>query len=184
MIHLTLRRTMLALLILLSAWQVPRLAADPVTIQYTLSNVGELAGDVNRFRFDYTVTNNLAAPLTDFLIYFDFGPGPDPQMRSLRVESDVADWDEIAIQPSAPMLDGYFEALATGSGLAIGGRLGGFACSFDWIGVGTPFGPQSFEIYDVDFNMIAAGRTTPIPAPSSVSLCMMGLTALLVRRRR
>ncbi len=154
--------------------------ADMTRIEYALTDVAEQAGDTDRWMFEYTVFNLELASLDDFVINFEFGPGIDPEIRSLVVEADVAGWTEEVYEPSAIQLGGMFEAWAETSGLAAGEQLGGFRVSFDWLGAGLPPGSQLYEIYDAGFNVIDSGWTVAggpvVPAPPAVVLALIGLS--------
>jgi hypothetical protein len=171
------------ILLVFLIWLAPYAAAT--TISFTTANV---SGDI--WQYQYSVTNDsLLGPIDEFTIYFDKNG-----FSNLNVEASPAAWDSIAIEPDLEIpSDGFFDSLATGSGIAPGATLGGFAVSFQYLGLGTP-GSQPFQIVDPsDFNVIDSGLTTPagvtppppsVPEPGSIALMALGLAALARSRAR
>ena len=94
----------------------------------------------------------------------------------------TTEWDELVVQPD-PILtdDGFYDALATGDGIAQGASFAGFTAQFDWLGTGEP-GAQLFEIIDPDtFETIYSGQT--VPEPTALTLLMLGAALTATRRR-
>jgi hypothetical protein len=161
-----------------------------MAISYNLVNIG-----TNRWEYQYSVGNNLlAAPIEEFSIYFDLGPGFNVLHTDLTITGLPADWDGLLLPPDSGIPhSGLFDALAIGGrGIGPNELLDGFAVQFTYHGLGSP-GPQRFEIIDpVIFNTLESGFTfegspPPVAAsePSSLALLLAAaLGALLLTRRR
>jgi hypothetical protein len=149
-------------------------AASPVEINFVATQV-----TAERWQYTYTVENvSLASNIAEFTIWFDYGLYSNLALPA--VELGPGGWSEVVVQPD-PLLhdDGFYDALATGGGLAPGGSETGFAVLFDWHGAGAPAG-QRFDIVDpVTFTTIYSGVTVPEPA-SGLILALLGLS---LRRR-
>ena len=129
-----------------------------MTISYTLTNIS-----ANRYRYDYTVTNDGSLPGAAAVnwIYILFASTPiDLQpdgipdhtiYDNVAVAASPANWDVILQPPTLSFggADGVLDALALpGPGVASGNSLGGFSVAFDWWGPGLP-GAQPFAIWDL-----------------------------------
>lgn len=168
-------------------WWKPRIAgaciylfaahcATSATIVYETQSLGG-----NRWEYSYTVTNNsLGAPLEQFTIYFDRAI-----FSNLAVTATPPDWDSLVVQPDPELpADGFFDSLAVGSGLPIGGGINGFAVSFDFSGPGEP-AEQIFEVVDPDtFEVLESGSTPAVPAPPAGIAMITALLAVAGRLRR
>lgn len=152
--------------------------AQATTITYNVQNI---AG--NTWEYIYTVDNDtLSVDIGEFTIFFDVS-----LYQNLAMAAAPVGWDPIAIQPDSLLSsDGFYDALALGSGIAPGGSLGGFSVRFDFLGTGTP-GSQPFEIIDpFSFSLIDSGTTIlfvsappgPVPEPGTLALFALGLIAL------
>jgi hypothetical protein len=99
----------------------------------------------------------------------------------LGVATLVAGWDQVTVDHDLIFgipVDGFYDALAQDSGIAVGGSVGGFSVAFDWFGVGTP-GAQRFEIVDpLTFAVLDSGLTG-IPEPGTIELLAVGLFVVL-----
>lgn len=168
-------------------------------IYYQVSNEG---GD--RWRYDYTVANNTLFEIEQFTIYFDYTLYDFALLPSAafpgEFEVDANDyqgppgWD-VFVAPDADILgveeDGFFDAFALGDLLEPGDVLGGFSVSFTYRGAGAP-GRQFFEFfaYDAQGNDIFGESFTrpllasPVPEPSPLSLCLLGLLLLVAGRKK
>lgn len=157
-------------------------AARATLITYDVKNIG---GDT--WEYNYAVTNDTNAAIYEFAL--DFGIG---QYRNLAATAAPSGWDP-AVFPSDPGLpdNGFVDFLALYPDAAIesGQTLGGFAVSFDFLGDGTP-GAQLFMILDPDFVLDPVSGTTrlatspvPVPEPATLLLSLLGVVALLHRRR-
>ncbi len=169
----------MSLLVLLMA--LGATPAQATTIEFDVASLGG-----NTFRYDYTVENNsLGDVIEEFTIFFDLG-----LYENLVVPDAPADWDPIAIDPDGSLPDdGFYDALALGMGVDVGGSLGGFSVSFDWLGAGTP-GSQVFNVIDpFTFATLDSGATSssaPAPVPEPASLLLVAsllLLAGLARKR-
>ncbi|MBN2271655.1 MAG: PEP-CTERM sorting domain-containing protein, partial [Sedimentisphaerales bacterium] len=135
------------------------------------------------WQYTYEVTNNsLSVPIEEFTVWFDYD-----LYANLAVETPTTPphWDQLVLQPE-PVLpdDGAFDAAkeALGGGIEIGRTLGGFAVSFDWLGIGEP-GPQPYDIIDPQtFQTIDSGITV-IPEPATLLLLAAGGLTLLRKHR-
>ena len=151
------------------------LAAPMSQIWYSSEEFG-----AGQWQYTYEVTNiGLTSPIEQFTVWFEYG-----LYENLMVEttSPLADnWDEIPLQPE-PVLedDGAYDAKALGVPIDIGQTIGGFAVSFDWLGLAEP-GPQLYEIIDPATSETTDSGTT-IPEPAT--LLLLGLGALTLRRKQ
>ena len=151
--------------------------AAPAQVSYEAADLGG-----GQWEYIYAVSNfTLPAPIEEFTIWFELG-----RFAQLAVMSEgpvTAQWDELVVQPD-PILtdDGFYDALATGAGIAPGASFAGFTVRFDWLDEGEP-GAQLFEIIDPDtFETIYSGQT--VPEPTALSLLVLGLALTGTRRKR
>jgi hypothetical protein len=159
------------------------------SVSYGVTSVG---GSVWELSYDCS-NNSLSVPITEFTIYFNpsvfsnvaIGPSqPTGWNNPIAVQSDPA---------FLPGLSGYgfFDTVASTTGIAVGGSLAGFTTLVDYSGSGTPSG-QIFQIVDpATFAALDQGSTVPaaggvsVPEPNSIGLFMLGvLGAALLRTRR
>jgi hypothetical protein len=147
--------------------------AFSATIDYSLTDLGG-----NRFEVEYAVTNDLAVDIEQVSVYFDVF-----SYENLQITTPLADWDELVLQPALTppfVQDGLYDALALGSGIPTGTRLGGFSLSFDWLGSGTP-GSQYFEISDpTNFQVLDSGHTRATPPANAVAVPATSPVAILL----
>jgi hypothetical protein len=147
--------------------------ASPV-ISYSTSNPSG-----NNWVYQYTVSNPAPSdPISEFTIWFDRA-----QYANLSVIGSPADWDSIVIQHDLSIpADGFFDALALGSGVGVGATLTGFSVGFTYLNGDTP-GAQAFEIINPSTFQTTFGGTTvladsgpggggtnPVDAPSTLAL--------------
>ncbi|GGY58559.1 hypothetical protein GCM10007387_46380 [Pseudoduganella albidiflava] len=179
---LTLMRWFLALgrlcLLVLITLSIPPLASA-ATITY---GVTQLDGD--RWQYEYVISaHDPGFTIEEFTIFFSTA-----DFANLSMEAAPEGWDAIAIQPDPSLpAEGYFDALATGPGLAAGMTAGVFRVSFDFLGTGSPVA-QRFAVVDpFTFDVLASGMTSPVPEPRQGQLLALGLgsfVALHCARRR
>lgn len=151
--------------------------AEAVVIEYTTTLI---AGDT--WEYNYTVSNDMALTVDEFSIYFDV-----VRYADLVVTGAPADWDALVVQPDPALPDdGFYDALALGSGVATGESAGGFAVQFRYVAAGEP-GEQAFDVLDpATFEVLFSGRTVaggavPIDAPATALLVVLGLLAIGAR---
>ena len=170
---ITMRLSALALAALLFAASGAQ--AAPAQISYDATDLGG-----GQWEYIYTVSNfTLPAPIEEFTIWFELGSFA--QLMAASQDPVAAQWDELVVQPD-PVLtdDGFYDALATGAGIAPGASFAGFTVHFDWLGEGDP-GAQLFEIINPDtFETLYSGQT--VPEPATLSLLVVGGLTLLRRR--
>ncbi|WP_179957423.1 PEP-CTERM sorting domain-containing protein [Exilibacterium tricleocarpae] len=158
--------------------------ASALVIEYSTSFLG---GD--SYRYDYTITNDapsggdnvgLFSILFDTLLY-DFS--------SLNIVSDAstASWEQSVLAPAIGV-PAAFDFFALDFGLGAGETAAGFAIEFDWLGDPGDPAAQLFEVYDpFSFALLDVGTTiaamVPVSEPRGLLLLLLGLGALLYRRR-
>ena len=149
--------------------------ASPITVQYQALDLGN-----GRWQYVYDVQNDSwVQSIKEFTVWFDRA-----KYRNLQVATPnppAANWNEMVAQPD-PVLhdDGFYDALAVGSGISLGSHVAGFTIAFDWLGSGKP-GPQSFDIVDpITFQTKYSGVTLPEP---SAFILLAGAIAASRRRR-
>lgn len=151
-------------------------SATAATIFYEAQSLG---GD--SWQYTYSVTNDsLGVPLEEFTIYFD-----RTVYSNLAVTAIPSGWNGIVIQPDLELpADGFFDALADGSGIAPGATVSEFSVSFDFIRPGEP-AEQSFDVVDPDtFEVLESGNTTTVPAPPAGVALITAALAVVGRLRR
>lgn len=162
-------------------------AARATLITYDVENIED-----NTWEYTYAITNDTDAAIERFLILFENG-----RYENLAAKTPPSGWDPLTIQPDPKLPDqGYVDFLAFVPDAAIGLRetLDGFAVSFDFLGVGMPQA-QDFLILDPDvgapMQIIGNGTTqlatsppsVPVPEPATLLLSLLGVAALVYRRR-
>ena len=150
-----------------------------VLLEYNLTNIAN-----NIYQYEYTVTNtSIIEGLWEFTVYFD-------QLLYTALGIPAAHpipdgWDGVLIQPDPTLPDdGFFDALALGVPLGLNESIGGFVVQFEWLGIGSPTGAQSFDILDAGFNLIGSGFTplsASIPEPEIFSFMLIGLMIMWMK---
>jgi hypothetical protein len=173
-------------------------AAGAVTIDYNVKNLHD-----NRWQYEYTITNDSADTFLDAVsIKFNYGDY-DNLALGLYPSSQWDDWD-----PDVPYTLGVFQdiwLLVLGGfdnygnpaeltvfnldGFGAGESMVGLSVSFDWSG-NRPPGNQSFNIVDIDGNILESGLFTSragvsdVPEPQTFMLLGTGIAALAAYCRR
>lgn len=151
-------------------------------LTYEAVDVPDTIVGVNRMKYTYHLDGAFTA-FQGFTLIYD-------SMRYANLAGTTplgAEWDQVIIQPGLP---GTFDGLQFNTALAnIVDATATFEVEFDWSGVGLP-GPQPYEVFDDQFNLISASRTTPfavvasVPEPDTLFLVLAGLLLLLRRGQR
>jgi hypothetical protein len=166
----------------------PAVQAGPIEATFT-----DLGG--HHWSANFTVNNTISGlpNLASFTVYFDYG-----RATNLSLLGTPAGWDPLVVQPDAALASaGYFDALAFGaaSGVASGGRRGGFSVGFDWSGLVAP-AAFAFTINDpVTFAPLLSGFTasssgtggggSPLPEPGTIVLVLPFIAAAVrIQSRR
>jgi PEP-CTERM motif len=174
----TVRRLLLASsLILVLSSGAQRAFADPIVVDFTAIHV---AG--TEWSYNYKLSGPYVAG-DDLAIYF-----PSATSSNLSdLATGGADWSTFAFQPDPSLpAAGEFDALANVNNPSVDPVL---SVLFQWSGSGSP-GPQSFALYDPNFNVVDSGTTqasvASTPEPASLLLLGTGFIFLwlIVRRRR
>jgi hypothetical protein len=121
-------------------------------VAYTATEIG---GSI--WQYDYTLSNPLLDPASEFTIFFDLN-----KYSNLTVRASPGTWSSLVVQPDAGLpADGFFDTLSLNGGLLPGKSQSGFSVQTTYTGQGTP-GSQLFNIVDsVTFAILDFGDTTP-----------------------
>lgn len=143
---------------------------------------GELADLGNsQWSLDLSLTNNDAAGINEFSIYFS-----ETLFSNLQILSTPSGWDSIVAQPdiflsSAGFFDSY-NPLA----LLAGQTQGGFSLGFTYLGQGLP-SELPFEIFADNFQWLSSGVSNPalasVAEPTPLILFLLGLICVARARR-
>jgi hypothetical protein len=162
---------------LLVALLLPPATSHAGTILYEPEDLFDTTPAQDLWQYTYTVSDYSFDMDHGFTVYFDYVLCSDLESPPPAVN---ADWDPIVWQPDLLLPDdGAYDARALSDGASLSDS---FVVSFVWLGSGVP-GPQTFEIYDPDFNRIELGQTTPVPIPATILLLGSGLCALAGLRK-
>jgi len=147
----------------------------------------------NEWQLSYDVSNNsLNVPIAEFTVFFnpavfsDIAVGP----------TQPAGWNNpIAVQSDPALLPdlsgyGFFDTVASNSGIAVGSSLDGFTTLVDYSGKGTPT-PQIFQIVDpTTFGTLDQGSTAlsgsggggggSVPEPGTGVLLASGIVVAML----
>jgi Ig-like domain CHU_C associated len=137
--------------------------SEAATVTYTAVSLGG-----NNYQLNYTVSSAATDPTwSELTIFVDF------TLSNLSNPVSPLAWSPLVVPPS-PLLGsgptngyGYFDVLATGSGLAPGTSVSGLAFTASYSGTGTPSAPQYFAFVDSShgYAVLQSGYATAVPAP-------------------
>jgi hypothetical protein len=148
----------------------------------------------NEWQLTYDVANNsLSVPISELTIYFN----PSFFTNVAIGPTQPAGWNSPLVVQSDPALlpdlsgYGFFDTVASTSGIAPGGSLGGFTALVNYSGTGQP-SAQTFQIVDpATFSTLdqgptlRSGQVTSVPEPGSLALAVLGIIAIaFIRARR
>lgn len=154
-------------------------SANAISIRYEVVPFGG-----SDYQYIYSLSNDgpIGSPAVElFSVLFDRSQYLESSLEIVTSSPLAGEWDEL-ILASGAFAPAAYDALALSGGVPVGGLVSGFSVEFSWLGAGVP-GAQPFEIYDpVTFELLEVGTTTPIPEPSTLTLCMAGLALLATRR--
>lgn len=148
-------------------------------LKYEAVDVPDTIIGVDRMKYTYHLDGAFTA-FQGFTLIYD-----STLHANLSVTTPLGvDWDQVISQPGLP---GTFDGLQFNTALAdIADATATFEVEFGWSGIGLP-GSQPYELFDDQFNLISASRTTPfavmasVPEPDTLLLVLAGL--LLLRRQ-
>ncbi len=145
-------RIRIALTLTLFALVLPGMASEFVT------DIEPLGG--NDYICRYSIVNSQAAPIEQFILFFDY-----QLYRNLMIVSDPAvsalRWHEDLLQPEPYwVFDGIYRAVCLGDGIGQFESLSGFAVQFTYLGPGQP-PEQPFQVISKTYQTITEqGQTS------------------------
>jgi hypothetical protein len=145
-------------------------------ISYQLEELGQ-----GRWKAIYEVHNiSLSEPLREFTLWYDYGLYSNLTIETttpLNTAWSERIFDPYRLPPLTPF-HGFYDALASDTGIAAGQWVSGFAVSFDWLGSGVP-GSQRYEILDPEtYETLIEGQTVYIPEPATGLLLILSCAYL------
>jgi len=131
---------------------------------------------------EFRLANNGSLPaVTGFTVYF-----PHTEFQAMSLSASPAAWDSLVIQPDMVLQSpGFLDSvlLNPAQPLLPGQSQGGFVARLEYLGAAPP--PMlTFEIVDLEFNVLFSGTTSLVPEPTTATILALGLVALGVRLRR
>lgn len=160
------------------------LQASAVEVTASLSQVSEIVWQMN---LAMTNDDGVPASIREFTLWF-----PENQFADLSIVASPVGWDSIVAQPDVILASfGFFDSLATGSGLELGQSQSGFSLRFSYLGQGAPTAGMAYQVVDPStLTVTAQGVTLPaatsVPEPASSLQLVIGLAAIgmtVVRRK-
>ena len=125
--------------------------------------------------------SGLLPALTGFTVYF-----PHTEFQTMSLSASPVAWDSLVIQPDVALQSpGFLDSvlLNPAQPLLPGQSQGGFVARFEYLGA-APLPMLTFEIVDLEFNVLYSGTTSLVPEPTTAIILALGLVALGVRLRR
>jgi hypothetical protein len=156
---------------LIIEYDVTQLSATQYQYNYTFTNDGSIASNIELFSINF-----------DPALY-------DESSLTPNASSDVmANWD-IQLLSSGVFVPAALDFFALGSGLVTGESFAGVSIDFEWLGVASLPGVQSFDVFDAaTFDFIGSGETfaasTPNPVSAPVTLLLLLPSLYYCFRRR
>jgi len=125
---------------------------------------------------EFRLANNGFLPaVTGFTVYF-----PHTEFQTMSLSASPVAWDSLVIQPDVALQSpGFLDSvlLNPAQPLLPGQSQGGFVARLEFLGAAPP--PMlTFEIVDLEFNVLFAGVTTPVPESASALMLLFGLGAV------
>lgn len=135
----------------------------------------------NQWSLELTLTNNDAAAINEFSLYFS-----ETLFSNLQVLNSPAGWDSFVAQPDSFLASAGFFDSYNPLALLNGQSQGGFGLSFTYLGQGLP-SELAFDIFADNFQWLSSGVSNPtlakVAEPAPLVLLLAGL-ACIARARR
>jgi len=158
------------------------LSLHPATAAIMTATTTQISGTLWESR--YTITNDSAAPINWFTIYFRF----DLYQNFVYIPTPDfgPEWEIFTAEPLLSS-DGFVDAFSYGDGIGVGQSVSNFVVRYHFLGEQQPQ-LQTFEVYDADsIEPLPVGSGTVdiriVPQPASLWLFGVGFLALVSARK-